>query len=62
MQYFTQALKKALRRKIQLNLDGRYKELGIELICANSSQTKGRVERANFTLQSRLVKEMRLKN
>ena len=29
------------------------------LICANSSQAKGRVERANGTLQDRLVKEMR---
>ncbi|MUL01578.1 ISNCY family transposase [Aliivibrio fischeri] len=36
------------------------RELGIELICANSSQAKGRVERANLTLQDRLVKEMRL--
>ncbi|MBA5764690.1 ISNCY family transposase [Vibrio sp. 404] len=36
-------------------------ELGIELICANSSQAKGRVERANKTLQDRLVKEMRLR-
>ena len=36
------------------------KELAIELICANSSQAKGRVERANLTLQDRLVKEMRL--
>ncbi len=35
-------------------------ELSIELICANSSQAKGRVERANFTLQDRLIKEMRL--
>ncbi len=35
-------------------------ELGIELICANSSQAKGRVDRANLTLQNRLVKEMRL--
>ncbi|MEF1199885.1 ISNCY family transposase [Vibrio owensii] len=35
-------------------------ELGIELICANSSQAKGRVERVNLTLQDRLVKEMRL--
>lgn len=37
------------------------KELGIELICAYSSQAKGRVERANQTLQDRLIKEMRLK-
>ena len=34
--------------------------LGIELICANSPQAKGRVERANQTLQDRLVKELRL--
>jgi hypothetical protein len=34
--------------------------LGIELICASSPQAKGRVERANQTLQDRLVKEMRL--
>ena len=38
------------------------KELNIELICANSSQAKGRVERANLTLQNRLVKEMRLQD
>jgi hypothetical protein len=36
--------------------------LGIELICAWSPQAKGRVERANQTLQDRLVKEMRLRN
>lgn len=35
-------------------------ELNIESICANSSQAKGCVERANLTLQDRLVKEMRL--
>lgn len=35
-------------------------ELNIESICANSSQAKGRVERANQTLQDRLVKELRL--
>ena len=35
-------------------------ELNIEIICANSSQTKGRVERVNRTLQDRLVKELRL--
>ncbi len=38
------------------------RELGIELICANSPQAKGRVERANSTLQDRLVKELRLNN
>ncbi|GHU22812.1 hypothetical protein FACS189472_15730 [Alphaproteobacteria bacterium] len=37
------------------------KNLGIELICAHSPQAKGRVERANKTLQDRLVKEMRLR-
>ena len=37
-------------------------ELDIQLICANSSQAKGRVERANKTLQDRLVKELRLRN
>jgi hypothetical protein len=36
-------------------------ELDIEIIAANSPQAKGRVERANQTLQDRLVKEMRLK-
>jgi transposase len=36
--------------------------LDVELICANSPQAKGRVERANETLQDRLVKEMRLLN
>ena len=35
-------------------------ELNIEILCANSSQAKGRVERANRTLQDRLVKELRL--
>ena len=36
------------------------KELKIELICAHSPQAKGRVERANQTLQDRLTKELRL--
>ena len=35
-------------------------ELDIELIFASTAQAKGRVERANQTLQDRLVKEMRL--
>lgn len=35
-------------------------ELGIALICANSPQAKGRVERANGVLQDRLIKAMRL--
>ena len=37
------------------------KQLGIELIFANSPQAKGRIERIFRTLQNRLVKEMRLK-
>ena len=36
------------------------KELKIELICANSPQAKGRVERKNKLYQDRLIKEMRL--
>lgn len=48
-------------KKVGLTQFGRIlDELGIELICANSSQAKGRVERANKTLQDRLIKEMRL--
>jgi transposase len=35
-------------------------ELNIDIIYANSSQAKGRVERVNKTLQDRLVKELRL--
>lgn len=34
--------------------------LGIAQICATTPQAKGRVERANQTLQDRLIKEMRL--
>lgn len=36
-------------------------ELNIDIICANTPQAKGRVERANLTLQDRLVKELRLR-
>ncbi len=36
-------------------------ELDIQIICANTPQAKGRVERANQTLQDRLVKELRLR-
>ncbi len=36
------------------------RELGIDSIHAHSPQAKGRVERANQTLQDRLIKEMRL--
>lgn len=37
-------------------------ELNIDTFCANTAQAKGRIERANKTLQDRLVKEMRLRN
>jgi hypothetical protein len=37
------------------------RDLNIELLCARSPEAKGRVERANGTLQDRLVKELRLR-
>lgn len=37
------------------------KELGVEVIHANSPQAKGRIERLFNTFQDRLIKEMRLK-
>jgi transposase len=36
--------------------------LNIDIVCANSPEAKGRVERANGTLQDRLVKELRLRD
>jgi hypothetical protein len=36
-------------------------ELNIDIICANTPQAKGRVERMHQTLQDRLVKELRLR-
>jgi hypothetical protein len=36
-------------------------DLNIDLLCAHSPEAKGRVERANGTLQDRLVKELRLR-
>lgn len=38
------------------------KQLGVQVINANSPQAKGRVERMNRTLQDRLVNELRLAN
>lgn len=35
-------------------------DLNIDILCANTPQAKGRVERANKTLQDRVVKEFRL--
>ena len=56
-------------RPYQINLENTetqfsraMRELNIELICADSPQAKGRVERANGTLQKRLVREMRLRS
>jgi len=37
------------------------RDINIDIICANSAPAKGRVERANLTLQDRLVKELRLR-
>jgi transposase len=37
-------------------------ELHVQIICANTPQAKGRVERANQTLQDRLPKELRLRD
>lgn len=36
-------------------------ELNVDIICANTPQAKGRVERANLTLQDRLAEELRLR-
>jgi hypothetical protein len=37
-------------------------ELNVDILCANTPQAKGRVERAHLTLQDRLVKELRLRS
>ena len=37
------------------------RQLGVEIIYANTPQAKGRVERSNRTLQDRLIKKMRLR-
>jgi transposase len=50
----------AANRHIPTQFQRALDELGIELICANSPQAKGRVERANRTLQDRLVKALRI--
>jgi hypothetical protein len=50
-------------KKMDINLtqfERACSELGIQAICANSAQAKGRVERKNRTFQDRLVKEFRL--
>jgi len=61
--------KHSIFRVNQVNCEGELtqfsralKTLDIEAIHANTPQAKGRVERANKTLQDRLVKELRLQN
>lgn len=49
-----------LKTQAQTQFGRALEELDIELICANSPQAKGRVERANSTLQRRLIRELRL--
>jgi transposase len=49
-----------VRRKPLTQFGRAMRELDVRLILANSPQAKGRVERANGTLQDRLVKELRL--
>ena len=57
---FRQTKKEVRERGKLTSFGAALKELDIELICANSPQAKGRVERGFGTLQDRLVKEMRL--
>jgi transposase len=50
------------RRRSGITQFGRaLSELNIDILCANTPQAKGRVERAHLTLQDRLVKELRLR-
>jgi hypothetical protein len=54
--------KEALQGEEPLTQFGRaMKELGVQIILANSPQAKGRVERRHGVMQDRLVKMMRLK-
>lgn len=54
--------RKSNKQSLEGNFSTRFqevlKDLDIELICAHSPQAKGRVERANVTLQDRLIKEL----
>lgn len=50
----------AAKRHVPTQFQRALDELGIDLICANSPQAKGRVERLNRTLQDRLVKALRM--
>ena len=57
---FWQTNKDARERGKLTTLGRNLKELKVEMICANSPQAKGRIERSFGTHQDRLVKEMRL--
>jgi hypothetical protein len=52
-----QSRKKIAKTQMQRALE----DLDIQLILANSPQAKGRVERANRTLQDRLIKELKMR-
>lgn len=58
---FRNNMSESIKERGVTQFDRAMKTLGIEIICANSPQAKGRVERANKTLQDRLIKEMRLR-
>jgi transposase len=48
-------------RRVKTQIDRALGELGVDFIPAYSPQAKGRVERANATLQDRLIAELRLR-
>lgn len=55
-------LEEQLKGELPVTQFGRAcQKLGIQIICANSPQAKGRVERNHGVYQDRLVKELRLK-
>lgn len=49
-----------LKKELITQFSRACKELDIDIICANSPQAKGRVEKNNRTQQDRLIKELRL--
>ena len=51
-----------VNQKAQSQFERALKELGVDVIHANSPQAKGRIERSFKTHQDRLVKELRLNN
>jgi transposase len=50
----------AVTRRAPTQFQRALNELKIELICANSPEAKGRIERLNRTLQDRMVKHLRV--